>query len=232
MSFKAILKIDGKKFNLLQASYNFSRYMDPSGYGTNMIRFEQINLLLPSYADIFFLHWMFTPAMQKSGSISFYEDEDRIRKVKRVVFAGAFCIGFKEVYHSLSSMPMHTLLTISAGGVKIEESVFRFPWFKGSLIMPGIDIMNSVVELTESAKNKVVGNIKKTKEINVNKPFEDVSISPGKKPFSEKIIENKNLIDTVIRKATELINSISRKERGPCLSGISPYRTNLLWKKF
>ena len=131
MAIKSILKIDGWKYNLVKANFNFTCAVGLNGYVTNMVRFERIALLLPSYSDIFFLDWMFTQNLQKSGSIAFYKDEDMIRKVKKVIFAGAFCLGYKEVYSSTFAMPMYTELIISAGGIKIEESVFRFPWFNG-----------------------------------------------------------------------------------------------------
>ena len=146
MAIKAVLKIDGKKFNLLDATYNFSRYHSLSGYVGNMVRFEHIQIIIPYNGDIFFLHWMFTSALQKSGSISFYEDEDMIRKVKHISFAGAFCIDFKEIYHSNSAMPLYTMLTIAAGGIKIEESIFRFPWFKGPFKTEVEEVLSTVVE--------------------------------------------------------------------------------------
>ena len=61
MPFKAVLRIDGKKYNLLNADYNFSTYTDPTGYVSNMVRFEQIRLVLATEADVFFLQWMFKP---------------------------------------------------------------------------------------------------------------------------------------------------------------------------
>ncbi len=146
MSFKAILTIDGKKFNLWQVSYKFSRYVDQTGYCSNIIRFEPIHLLMPSSGSIFFLDWLSTPALQKSGSISFYEDEDQIRKVKQVLFAGAFCMSYKEVYNSSSSLPMCTTLTISAGGIKIEDCEFKFPWFKGTIVSKSISPIAETIE--------------------------------------------------------------------------------------
>ena len=88
---------------------------------------------------------MFAPTVQKSGSISFYDDEEIAKKVKEILFAGAFCIDYKEVFQSTSGKPLHTYVTLSAGGVKIEESIFRFPWFKGPLIAPNDPSLETVV---------------------------------------------------------------------------------------
>ena len=82
MSFKAILKIDGKTYNLLDIKYAFRRYTSNAGYVCNLLIFEQINLVISAPADTFFLQWMFTPTLHKSGSISFYDDEDSQKKIK------------------------------------------------------------------------------------------------------------------------------------------------------
>ena len=81
---------------------------------------------------------MFAHSLQKSGTISFYDDEDSVKKVKEIIFAGAFCVEYKEKFESTSGKPFCAYITLSAGGVKTEESVFRFPWFKGALVA-GVD---------------------------------------------------------------------------------------------
>ena len=136
MSVKAILKIDGKEYNLLNAEYNFRRYTAQAGYATNTMRFEKIKLELVAEANTFFLQWMFKPELQKSGSISFYENEERIVKIKQVVFAGAFCMDYKEKFNAFNKEPFIIYLGLSAGGVKISEAIFRFPWFNGPLVAP------------------------------------------------------------------------------------------------
>ena len=89
---------------------------------------------------------MFTQALHKSGSISFYDDEDSQKKIKEVIFAGAFCINYKEDFHWSSKKTFLTYISLLAGGVKIEESTFRFPWYKGPLVAPIDRALETVVE--------------------------------------------------------------------------------------
>ena len=173
MALKAVLKIDGKSYNLLDAHYNFTRYTDHSGYVTNLVRFHQIQLVFAADADVFFLQWMFKPELQKSGSISFYEDEDKIKKVKKVIFAGAFCVHYQEKFNAFNTKPFLTYLTLSAGGVKIEEGVFRFPWFRGPLKAEEEKIMNTVVEYLPSEPKEKISNSNKS-----NKPEPQIVSTP------------------------------------------------------
>ena len=172
MSFKAILKIDGKDYNLLDVQYNFRRYTDFSGYVTNIIRFEQIKFVITSPGNTFFLQWMFSATVQKSGTISFYDDEDKVKKVKQLIFAGAFCINYKEVFHSISREPFKSFITLSAGGVKIEESIFRFPWFKGPLAAPREFPLETVVvkylQNEESIIDEPLKDASGTKKVKIN----------------------------------------------------------------
>ena len=88
--------------------------------------------------------------MQKSGSISFYEDEDKIKKVKQLIFSGAFCVGYQEKFNAYNAKPYIINLTLSAGGVKIDEGVFRFPWFKGPLKGDNDEILETIIEYTSA----------------------------------------------------------------------------------
>ena len=146
MSTKAILKIDGKLYHLRNLHYSFKRYVGPAGYPTNLVRFEQISFLISEPADVFFLSWMFSPTIHKSGTISFYEDEEMEKKIKQLIFGGAFCISYKEKFNNSNNQNTVAEITLSAGGVKLGESAFRFPWFRGPLVAKDEFIMDSVVE--------------------------------------------------------------------------------------
>ena len=189
MSTKAILKIDGKYYNLLNVTYAYRRFTDYSGYVSNLIRFEKINIVISNPADTFFLQWMFNPTLQKSGTISFYDEEDMAKKVKEIVFAGAYCIEYEEKFQSTSGNPFHAFVTLSAGGVKVEESTFRFPWFKGPLIASNDSPIEAIVveylQNEESPINVPLQGITHTKNIATNNTPKTSTKAPVSINFSK-----------------------------------------------
>ncbi len=131
MSFKAILKTDGKEYNVFKASYTITRAVDEIGRLTSSIVGGTITLEIESSQDNMFFENICVSQMLKEGSIIFNKrHEDSI--MRELKFKKAFIASFTESFdHSghLGTMRMTVSLVakvIEMGNGELGNDHFDF----------------------------------------------------------------------------------------------------------
>lgn len=121
MSFKAILKVDGKEYNVFKASYTISRAVDEIGRLTSSIVGGTITLEIDSSQDNMFFENICVSQVLKGGSIIFNKrHEDAI--MRELKFEKAFISSFTESFdHSGHLGTMRMTVTLIAKVIKMGE---------------------------------------------------------------------------------------------------------------
>ena len=109
MAVKAILEIEGKKFNILEFNYKLEQPANKIGYPSGNVSGGHIRLVLESDKDIFAFEWTKSHDLQKEGTITFY-NQDGISIFKKLKFQEAYCLLYKEEFNSDGKIAMHILL--------------------------------------------------------------------------------------------------------------------------
>ena len=127
MSFKAILKVGGQEYNVLNCNYGLHQETDATGRPSSITRGGMITLKLESTADTTLSDWMFNNFEQKSGSISFLK-RDTEATAKELNFEQAYAVKYTENFDSTGQSPMTETLTISAQTISIGNGEHINEW--------------------------------------------------------------------------------------------------------
>jgi hypothetical protein len=128
MSFKAVLELDGQKFNIMEMNISFNQRIDQTGKPVANPEGGMINLSIEtSVSTSVFLNWMILPDAKKSGVIKFTKRDDE-GSLKTIEFSDAFCVNYNEVFTSVGKTPMITHITITSKKIKSGESTMDKEW--------------------------------------------------------------------------------------------------------
>lgn len=127
MSFLAKLVLGSTEFNVLGADYEINQPTDAQNRPNGKPKGGLINLTLEASNKNDLAEWMLSPTMKKSGQLTFYR-RDANSSMKTVSFSDAFCVNYKEVFDANSNDPMKTIIRISAGELKINNTAVTNPW--------------------------------------------------------------------------------------------------------
>ncbi len=114
MSFRGILNLDHKHYNVLKLSYTLTQRVDIIGRPTSVAKGGIIHLTVETSNETDLLEWMISPSMIKSGDLVFEDRATEGKAMRTMYFNDAFCINYHEAFDSVNSQPMITDLTISA----------------------------------------------------------------------------------------------------------------------
>ena len=72
MSFKAVFELGGKKYRVLNASYNFQQDVDPTGRPSSGVKGGSITMEIESTSDSAMAEWMVDPYKHQDGKVTFF----------------------------------------------------------------------------------------------------------------------------------------------------------------
>lgn len=128
---RATLNVDGHPADLeiLHARFNFHRTPDPTGRPAVEIIGGEIYVDIYSTDDKSFFEWMATPQVLKTGSITFYRDDEVDAILRTLTFTDAYLTGYSESISAIGAQNMTMSLVFTArcvdmgkGGAKIEKN--------------------------------------------------------------------------------------------------------------
>lgn len=159
MSFLAKLVLGSTEFNVLAADYEISQPTDAQNRPNGKPKGGIINLTLEASNKNDLAEWMLSPTMKKSGQLTFYR-RDANSSMKTISFSDAFCINYKECFDASNKDPMKTLVRISAGELKINNTAVTNPWSSMSALAQNVgeklglgNIMNSGAGMMDDVMN-------------------------------------------------------------------------------
>lgn len=122
MALQGKLTIGGRKYGVVECSYDFSQSIDETGKPTSRPRGGTITFVIPSTSDddLFFYNWMFNKTQVHSGEFKFCVYTTRNKQsYKTVSFHNAFCVNLRDYFNDSDSKLMYTTVTISAELISI-----------------------------------------------------------------------------------------------------------------
>lgn len=127
MSFKAILKVGGNEYNVLNCNYGLSQETDATGRPSSVTRGGMISIEVESTSDTSLSDWMFNNFEMRSGSIDFLK-RDTNATAKSLNFVDAYAVKYVENFDSTGQNPMTEKLTISAREITVGNGEHTNAW--------------------------------------------------------------------------------------------------------
>jgi hypothetical protein len=127
MSFKVVLKVNGKELNVVQHNYGLHQETDATGRPSAITRGGKITLTVESTGDTGLFEWMCNNFERKDGSIV-YIKRDSNATLKELSFKEAYMVDYKEDFDSVNSKPVTETFTISAKSLKMGSGEHVNEW--------------------------------------------------------------------------------------------------------
>ena len=127
MSFKAILKVSGEEFVILNCKYALAQETDATGRPSSVTRGGKVQIEVESTANTALSDWMFNNFERRSGSIVFLK-RDTEATAKELIFEEAYAVKYVENFDSTGKNPMTETITISARIIKIGNGEHENEW--------------------------------------------------------------------------------------------------------
>lgn len=127
MSFKAILKVSGEEFVILNCNYALAQETDATGRPSSVTRGGKVQIEVESTANTALSDWMFNNFERRSGSIVFLK-RDTEATAKELIFEEAYAVKYVENFDSTGKNPMTETITISSRIIKIGNGAHENEW--------------------------------------------------------------------------------------------------------
>ena len=127
MSFKAILKVVGQEFTVLNCSYGLHQETDATGRPSSITRGGKITIEVESTDSTSLSDWMFNNFERHDGSIMFLK-RDTEATAKELNFTEAYAVKYTENFDSTGKNPMTETITISAKTIGIGNGEHINEW--------------------------------------------------------------------------------------------------------
>ena len=148
MASKAVLEIEGKKYNVLEFNYKLHQESGKNGYPCGNVSGGHITLVLESDKDISAFDWAKSADVQKEGIIKFY-NQDGMSLFKKLNFREAYCLHFKEEFNSNGKTAMRHTIEISPGDANFDDVHFTKNWSE-----PVLDMKNASTFVKEEEEDE------------------------------------------------------------------------------
>ena len=146
MAVKAVLELEGKKFNIHEFNYKLKQPANKMGFPAGDPFGGYITLTLESDKETTIYDWTKSHDMQKNGIITFYK-QDGMSQFKQLKFYEAYCFVIHEEFTSRGEFAMRYTIEISPGNVNYNGSNYTKIWSK-----PQIDLKNASTFVEEEEK--------------------------------------------------------------------------------
>jgi hypothetical protein len=127
MSFKAILKVDGKEHNVLSCSYSLNQDYDVTGRPSSVTRGGVVNVVIESTDDTSLFEWMCDSYMKKDATLTFNK-RDENAKMKELEIKEAYLVAFSESFDNTGTGAMISSFTLSAKTLKLGNGEHDNEW--------------------------------------------------------------------------------------------------------
>ena len=131
MSFYAVFQVDGGEpegHEVIYCRYSFNQAVDDVGRPASTVRHTRMNVnIVGTDKDKALLAWMLDPYLQKSGSVTFYRN-DQESVLKKLSFTNAYCTLLRDKFDATGSSKDTSLITqlvisyekLDIGGVQYD----------------------------------------------------------------------------------------------------------------
>ncbi|GAA5092387.1 hypothetical protein GCM10023210_21220 [Chryseobacterium ginsengisoli] len=127
MSFKSILKVSGKNYNVLNLNYGLFQETDATGRPSTITRGGKIDVTVESTGETDLFEWMTNSFERKDGSVVFYK-RDSEATLKELKFTEAYLVKHKEKFDASGDNPLTETFTISAKTISMGEGDYTNEW--------------------------------------------------------------------------------------------------------
>ena len=127
MSFKSILKVAGKNYNVLSVNYGLFQETDATGRPSTITRGGKIDITVESTGETDLFEWMTNSFERKDGSVVFYK-RDNDATLKELKFKEAYLVKHKEKFDSVGDNPLTETFTISAREIEMGTGKYFNEW--------------------------------------------------------------------------------------------------------
>ncbi|MGO4710631.1 type VI secretion system tube protein TssD [Chryseobacterium sp. 2TAF14] len=127
MSFKSILKVAGKNYNVLSVHYGLFQETDATGRPSTITRGGKIELTIESNGETDFFEWMTNSFERKDGSVVFYK-RDSNSTLKELKFSEAYLVKHKEKFDASGDNPLTESFIISARKIEMGSGAYENEW--------------------------------------------------------------------------------------------------------
>lgn len=127
MSFKSILKVSGKNYNVLSLNYGLFQETDATGRPSTITRGGKIDVTVESTGETDLFEWMTNSFERKDGSVVFYK-RDSEATLKELKFTEAYLVKHKEKFDASGDNPLTETFTISAKTISMGEGDYTNEW--------------------------------------------------------------------------------------------------------
>jgi hypothetical protein len=127
MSFKSILKVAGKNYNILSINYGLFQETDATGRPSTITRGGKIDITVESTGETDLFEWMTNSFERKDGSVVFYK-RDTEATLKELKFSEAYLVKHKEKFDATGDNPLTETFTISAREIEMGTGKYINEW--------------------------------------------------------------------------------------------------------
>lgn len=127
MSFKSILKVAGKNYNVLSINYGLFQETDATGRPSTITRGGKIDITVESTGETDLFEWMTNSFERKDGSVVFFK-RDTEATLKELKFSEAYLVKHKEKFDSSGDNPLTETFTISAREIEMGTGKYINEW--------------------------------------------------------------------------------------------------------
>jgi hypothetical protein len=127
MSFKSILKVAGKNYNVLSINYGLFQETDATGRPSTITRGGKIDITVESTGETDLFEWMTNSFERKDGSVVFYK-RDTEATLKELKFSEAYLVKHKEKFDATGDNPLTETFTISAREIEMGTGKYINEW--------------------------------------------------------------------------------------------------------
>lgn len=127
MSFKSILKVAGKNYNVLSINYGLFQETDATGRPSTITRGGKIDITVESTGETDLFEWMTNSFERKDGSVVFYK-RDSEATLKELKFSEAYLVKHKEKFDATGDNPLTETFTISARELEMGTGKYINEW--------------------------------------------------------------------------------------------------------
>ncbi|MDQ0594792.1 hypothetical protein QFZ37_003161 [Chryseobacterium ginsenosidimutans] len=127
MSFKSILKVAGKNYNVLNVNYGLFQETDATGRPSTITRGGKIEITVESTGETDLFEWMTNSFERKDGSLVFYK-RDSEATLKELKFSEAYLVKHKEKFDASGDNPLTENFIISARKIEMGSGEYENAW--------------------------------------------------------------------------------------------------------
>lgn len=122
MAYKMTLDMAGKKYDVLNSSFAFSRSVDAKGRPSSGVYGGEIHLTVESYADTSLLETMLNKQNKAQKGTITYDQGTNDGKMKEVKFTDGFITQYTETAAAHGADSMIINMTISAREIQVGDA--------------------------------------------------------------------------------------------------------------